>query len=91
MNKRLSAPEAAEHPWLGGKAKANEIRAKAAEAVAATEAKVNAMKARMAEGRKRGARRLAPAADVGRWVASLPVVRGVEAGASALRKRFLKQ
>ena len=91
MDTRLSAPEAAEHRWLGGRDKANEIRAEVAAAVAATEAKVNAVKARLAESKKQEARRRAPAAEVGRWVVSLPAVRKVEAGASALRHRFLKQ
>ena len=57
MEKRLSAHDAAEHPWLGGPEKAIETRAMAAEAVSAREFEMSAEKARLAQGRRRGVRR----------------------------------
>eukprot|EP00904_Undaria_pinnatifida_P006662 jgi/Undpi1/3125/HiC_scaffold_15.g06499.m1 len=64
IEKRLSAADAAEHPWLGGLEKATEIRANAADAVAAREAEMAAGKARLAGGRRRVVRRRVSAAGV---------------------------
>lgn len=60
---RLSASDAAEHPWVGGLEKALELRAVAADAVAAREAEMRAEKARLAGGRRRVVRRRAPVAE----------------------------
>ena len=62
---RLSASDAAEHPWVGGLEKAIELRALAADVVAAREAEIGAEKARVAGGRRRVARRRVPAAGEG--------------------------
>lgn len=64
MEKRFSASDAAEHPWLGGLSKANETRAKAADVVAAREVEANTEKALLTKGRRRGVRRRVPAAIV---------------------------
>ena len=65
VEKRLSASDAAEHPWLGGLDKAIQVRGKVADAVAAREAEINAEKAsRLTKGRRRGARCRVPAAVV---------------------------
>ena len=57
MDQRLSASDAAEHPWLGGLDNAIEIRTKAADAVATRESEISAEKLRLAQGRRRGVRR----------------------------------
>eukprot|EP00904_Undaria_pinnatifida_P006673 jgi/Undpi1/3135/HiC_scaffold_15.g06509.m1 len=57
VEKRLSAADAAEHRWLGGPDRAIDTRIKAADAVAAREVELNAEKAaRLAKGKRRGAR-----------------------------------
>lgn len=49
----MSAPEAAEHPWLGGFTEAAATRARVADALKAHEQELKAEKAKILKGRRR--------------------------------------